>query len=85
MSQGHAGVAEPLLVGLDVVDEDDEVVRVALVVDLALGGLAASHCGPGASVLRVMMVSRDVLRHPVQVLLWEEGKCVWECDARRSL
>lgn len=34
--QGDRLVALPLLVGLDVIDEDDEVVLVALVVDLGL-------------------------------------------------
>jgi hypothetical protein len=40
---GDALVALPLLVGLDVIDEDKEVIVLALVVDLGLSGLAASH------------------------------------------
>ena len=44
VSHGDGGVAiTELLVGLDVVDEDKEVLLVLLVVDLGLGGLAACH------------------------------------------
>lgn len=44
VSEGDALVSLPLLVGLNIIDEDDEVVA-ALVVDLGLLSLAASHCG----------------------------------------
>lgn len=43
VSQGDALVGLPLLVGLDIVDEDDKVIA-ALEVDLGLLSLAASHC-----------------------------------------
>lgn len=43
VSEGDALVSLPLLVGLKIIDEDDEVVA-ALVVDLGLLSLAASHC-----------------------------------------
>lgn len=44
---GHRNrlVGLPLLVGLEVVDEDDEVVLLALVVDLDLSGFSLSHVG----------------------------------------
>lgn len=45
VSHGNGFVVLPLLVGLDVVDEDDEVVFLALVVDLDLGGFSFSHIG----------------------------------------
>jgi hypothetical protein len=44
VSQRDALVALPLLVGLDIVNEDDKVIA-ALEVDLGLLSLAASHCG----------------------------------------
>lgn len=47
--QGHALVALPLLEQLGVINEDDEVLAIALVtlvVNLGLAGLASSHlCG----------------------------------------
>jgi hypothetical protein len=43
VSQRDALVGLPLLVGLDIVDEDDKVIA-ALEVDLGLLSLAASHC-----------------------------------------
>lgn len=44
MSHGDGSVTiTELLVGLDVVDEDEKVLLVLLVVDLGLGGLAACH------------------------------------------
>ena len=43
-SHGNGLVVLPLLVGLGVVDKDDKVVVLALVVELVLGSLAASHC-----------------------------------------
>lgn len=45
VGEGHGGVLEPLLVVVDVVDEDDKVLVGALEVDLCLGSLAASHFG----------------------------------------
>jgi hypothetical protein len=43
VSQRNALVGLPLLVGLDIVNEDDKVIA-ALEVDLGLLSLAASHC-----------------------------------------
>ena len=44
MSHGDGGVTiTELLVGLNVVNEDNEVLVIGLVVDLGLGSLAASH------------------------------------------
>lgn len=43
VSKRDAPVAEPLLEVFGIVDEDDEVVLLALVVDLGLGSFAASH------------------------------------------
>lgn len=43
VSKRNALVALPLLVGLNIIDEDDEVVA-ALVMDLGLLSLSASHC-----------------------------------------
>jgi hypothetical protein len=43
VSKRNALVALPLLVGLNIINEDDEVVA-ALVVDLSLLSLATSHC-----------------------------------------
>ena len=43
VSHGDAGVRFPLLVLLGVVNEDEVVVVLALIVDLELGSLAASH------------------------------------------
>ena len=40
---GNTLVALPLLEGLDVVKENEEVVLLALVVDLGLSSLSASH------------------------------------------
>jgi hypothetical protein len=46
VSQGDAGVALPLVVGLDIINKDNEVLVGALVVDLGLGSLASNHfCG----------------------------------------
>lgn len=45
MGKGHRLVALPLLVGLNVVDEDDVVVLSALVVDDGLVGVSLNHCG----------------------------------------
>ncbi len=45
LGQRDALVALPLLERLGVVNEDDEVVKLALVVDLGLGGFAAGHDG----------------------------------------
>lgn len=51
MSQGDRLVALPALVGCDVVDEDDEVVLCALVVDLDLFASALHlDCGLGVVV-----------------------------------
>lgn len=47
LSERNALVVLPVLDGLDVVDEDDEVLLLALVVDLGLGVVAASHCVGG--------------------------------------
>lgn len=44
MSHGDAAVGLPLLVCLEVLDENDKGRVVNLVVDLVLGGFAASHC-----------------------------------------
>lgn len=44
MRQRHALIALPLLVGLDVINEDEEPLAAALEVDLGLLSLAASHC-----------------------------------------
>lgn len=41
----HALVLQPVLVGSLIVDEDNEVVVGSLVVELALGSLAACHVG----------------------------------------
>ena len=43
VGQGDGLVALPLLEGLDVVDEDEEVLGAALVVDLGRGGCALDH------------------------------------------
>lgn len=43
LNQGNGLVVQPLLVGLCIIEEDDEVVVLSLVVDLALGGAASSH------------------------------------------
>ncbi len=43
LSHGDALVGLPLLEGLNIVEEDKEVVRLALVVDLGLLGAPASH------------------------------------------
>lgn len=43
VSHGDARVRLPLLVLLAVVNEDEEIIVLALVVDLDLGSLAASH------------------------------------------
>ena len=45
VSQRDALVVQPLLVGLDIVDEDEVVVELALVVDLGLRALSSSHLG----------------------------------------
>jgi len=45
VGKGHRLVALPLLVSLNVVDEDDIVVLSALVVDDGLVGVALNHCG----------------------------------------
>lgn len=42
--KGDCRVGLPLAEGVDVLDEDDEVVRLALVEDLA-GSVFAAHCG----------------------------------------
>lgn len=50
MCQRNRLVGLPLLVELGVLNEDDEVVLLALEVDLSLGSLAANHfdcCGGG--------------------------------------
>lgn len=54
LGQGDAFVRLPVLYGLDIVDEDDKVLRVALVVDLGLLSFTAGHdccclggCGVG--------------------------------------
>lgn len=43
VSHGNALVSLPLVVRLDIVNEDDEVIVAALVVALGLDGFAASH------------------------------------------
>lgn len=43
--KGDRLVLLPVLHSLSRVDEDDEVVTLALVVDLALGFVSARHCG----------------------------------------
>lgn len=46
VSEGNALVAAlPLLVLINIVNENEEIVAVALVVDLALGGTSAGHDG----------------------------------------
>lgn len=44
MSQGNGLVLLPLLVGLEIVDEDEEVVVLTLEVDLDLSSAALRHC-----------------------------------------
>ena len=44
VGHGNRLVSLPLLVRTNVIDEDDEVLVLALVVDLVLGSLAAGHC-----------------------------------------
>lgn len=44
MRQRNALVSIPLLVSLNIINEDDEVLIAGLVVDLDLGGFSASHC-----------------------------------------
>ncbi len=44
VSEGNALVSLPLLVDLGVIDKDDEVISVALEVDLVLCRLSAGHC-----------------------------------------
>ena len=51
VSQRNGLVRLPLLVRLNVVDEHEEVVLLALVVDLGLGSLASSHIGLGGFVI----------------------------------
>lgn len=43
LGQRDGAIALPLLDGLGVVHHDDEVLFLALVVDLGLGGVAAGH------------------------------------------
>ena len=43
VGEGDARVLEPLLVFLGVVDENEEVVVLALVMDLGLDGLSTGH------------------------------------------
>lgn len=47
MSQGNALVTLPVLVQVGIIDKHDEIIVFALVVDLGLGCLAASHFGCG--------------------------------------
>ena len=44
LGEGDRLVAEPLLVVFSTVEEDEEVFVLALVVDLSLNRLSASHC-----------------------------------------
>lgn len=44
LCEGHAGVLLPVLDGLGALDEDDEVVAVALEVDLDLLSVSAARC-----------------------------------------
>lgn len=44
MSEGNAAVRLPLLVGLGIIDEEDEILVVALEVDLGLRSFSANHC-----------------------------------------
>lgn len=44
LGKGNAGVLLPLLDSLAAVDEDNEVLGLALVVDLGLSSVATSHC-----------------------------------------
>ena len=45
VSQGHASVSLPLLVRLNIVNEDEVVVLGALVMALRLSGFSSSHLG----------------------------------------
>jgi hypothetical protein len=64
VSHGDALVRQPLLVQVDIVNEDEEVVVLALEVNLGLGGLSSSHlggcCGGLWWFVVVVVVSREL-------------------------
>lgn len=69
----------PLLVGLDVVEEDDEVLLLALEVDLGLSGGALDHCEGVVmdQCVCVERIERRVLRSCCLPLLRVECDDCW--------
>lgn len=43
LREGNTAIFLPILYGLDVIDEDNEIVFLAFVVDFGLGCIAAGH------------------------------------------
>ena len=100
LSKGDARVALPLLELVDVVEEDEEVVRLALVVDLALLGAAARHDverggwsrGVVSGMCRLVKSQKNV-SGSVEFAVWscvmevwrEEGRCREEEKWRGNL
>ena len=74
-------IALPLLVRVHIIDEDNEVVGVALEVDLGLGGLSASHLDVVLLVvLEVGLEDRVCLTELAQdqtIVEFELVKCRW--------
>jgi hypothetical protein len=71
LRQRHRLVAEPLLVVGRAVEEDEEIVVGALVVDLGLSGFSADHVG-GFALCGDWLVRRGTVVWPdfVAVVLW---------------